>query len=64
MIKNAKYLPYSPDSSENPCEPGFGSQDYFTMLLFLLEFSELRLQRIAGPMPPEKPNFAAPKSIN
>ena len=25
--KKAEKLSFSPDSSENPCEPGFGSQD-------------------------------------
>lgn len=39
---------YNPNNSVNPCVPGFGTQDYFTVLLFSSEFSELRLQRIAG----------------
>jgi hypothetical protein len=38
----------SPDSNGNPFVPEFGIKDYFTLLIFLLEFSELRLQCIAG----------------
>jgi hypothetical protein len=48
-------LGLSPDSSENPFMPVFGTKDYLTILLFFVEFSELRLKRIAG-IAPEKSN--------
>jgi hypothetical protein len=43
-IANSSTSATSPDSNGNPFVPVFGIKDYFTLLLFLLEFSELRLQ--------------------